>query len=496
MKKTMVVSLVALAALAGLTNWVDASETPPFTVAFDAVAGHQYVVRESHALEIWHNGAVVDGSNQTVDIEYPTTDAHRFFTVDDAVDEGVPVAKICVVSDPHYFAPSLLDTNSPDFQAYLEHDRKLIAESHDIMESTIAAILAEKPDVLLVPGDLTKDGETLCHAALSNYFAQVGAAGIKVVVCPGNHDINNLHAVAYNSTGSVAVASITPGQFPENYVDCGYGEALSRDPASLSFVAEPVSNLWILSVDSALYIPNQTTAGHVKQETLSWISGVLADAAASNKTVLAMMHHGVVPHFAYQPVFFPKYLLDNYTEVAEALAGGGVGVVFTGHYHANDVAGYTSTNGVDSLFDVETGSTLTWPCPYRVVFLTADGVLNIGTKRIEEVAGFDDFQTYAHDFTYAGMLGASSNMLVNSYGLDPAQAAALSPAMAATFIAHSAGDEGTPDPYTQTVINSLLSSADPNSQALGAMLESLWDDPPPADNDVQLNTLTGEASAK
>jgi len=492
MKKGTLVSLIAWVALAG----TEGSEPTPFTVSIDAVAGHRYVVRESQALEIWHNGVALDGSNQTVDIEYPTTESHRFFIVDDAVDQGVPEAKICVVSDLHYFAPSLLDTNSPAFQADLAKDRKMIAESHDIMEATIAAILAEKPDVLLVSGDLTKDGETICHEALSNYFAQVAAAGTKVVVCPGNHDINNLHAVAYNSTGSEAVASITPEGFAANYVGCGYGDALSRDPASLSFVAETVSNLWILSVDSALYIPNQTTPGHVKTETLSWISGVLADAAASNKTVLAMMHHGVVPHFAYQPVFFPQYLVDNRDEVLEALVGGEMGVVFTGHYHANDVVAQTSTNGVDTLFDVETGSTLTWPCPYRVIFLTADGVLNISTKHIEEVAGFDDFQTYAYDFTYAGMLSASSNMLVNTYGADPAQAAALSPAMASTFIAHSAGDEGTPDPYTQATMDSLLSSSDPNSQALGAMMLSLWNDPPPADNHVRINILTGEAAAK
>jgi hypothetical protein len=45
-------------------------------------------------------------------------------------------------------------------------------------------------------------------------------------------------------------------------------------------------------------------------------------------------------------------------------------------------------------------------------------------------------------------------------------------------------------------MDSLLSSSDPNSQALGAMMQSIWNDPPPADNHVRINSLTGEAAAK
>jgi hypothetical protein len=462
-----------------------------FQVGFASAAGHRYVVQTSDDLRIWNNNLIVDGSNDVVNLDDPVAGS-RFYRVAGAIDSGAPSAKICVISDTHYLAPSLLNTNSPDFQAYLEEDRKLIAESHDIMESTVDAIIAEQPDILLVAGDLTKDGELVCHQALSNCFAAIEAAGIDVIVCPGNHDINNTNAVQYNSTGSVAVASITAEEFAENYDHCGYGEAISRDPDSLSFVTEPVDGLWIMSVDSCLYTPTQVTGGEVSASTLTWMEGVMADAAAGNKTVLAMMHHGVVPHYAYQTMLFPDYVVSNHVEVAETLVSGGVGAVFTGHYHANDVV--RDESGL--LFDIETGSTVTWPCPYRVIFLTADGVLNITTKHIEEVAGFDDFQTYAKNYLYDGMLDLSKNLLMSQYGVDEDTADTLAPAVAASFVAHYAGDEGVPDDYTQAVTGQLTGSANELNQVLGAAIGSIWNDPAPADNNVLVNTRHGGAVAK
>ena len=464
-----------------------------FTVGFAAAEGHQFVVQRSDDLSIWHNDLVCNGSNDLVEADFAAVE-RGFFRIDGAVDHGAPAAKICVISDPHYMAPSLLDNvSNVYFQAYLAQDRKLVAESHEIMVSVLASIVEEMPDVLLIPGDLTKDGELVSHQALAELLAQVEAAGIDVVICPGNHDINNTHAVEYIGLSSnAAVASITPEQFTNTYASCGYSEAIARDTNSLSFVAEPVSNLWILSIDSACYIPSQTTGGYVKPETLEWVDSMLVDADAEGKTVLAMMHHGVVPHYGYQTLLFPEYVVSNYTDVAETLIDGGVGAVFTGHYHANDVVRDDS----GSLFDIETGSTVTWPCPYRVIFMTADGVMNVDTKYVEAINGIDDFQDYAQNYLMEGLEGVSYGMLVYQYGVDTNSATALAPAMAETFAAHYAGDEGTPSAYTQYVLGSLAASTNSMDQLFGAAMQSVWDDPAPADNNVLINTQTGGSANK
>src|ERR1035437_7013172 len=79
--------------------------------------------------------------------------------------------KFMVISDIHYFDPSLftLPANAY-FKAYLAADRKLIIESSAILNNVLASVVAEKPDFLLITGDLTKDGEKIDHQKLAELF--------------------------------------------------------------------------------------------------------------------------------------------------------------------------------------------------------------------------------------------------------------------------------------------------------------------------------------
>ena len=45
------------------------------------------------------------------------------------------------------------------FQTYLAKDPKLLEYSSRIFEATIQKVLTQKPDLVLISGDLTKDGE-------------------------------------------------------------------------------------------------------------------------------------------------------------------------------------------------------------------------------------------------------------------------------------------------------------------------------------------------
>lgn len=57
------------------------------------------------------------------------------------------------------------------------------------------------PDILLVSGDLTKDGEQECHAALAKQLQQLqqDVPGLKIYVINGNHDIRNYNAKNFNT---------------------------------------------------------------------------------------------------------------------------------------------------------------------------------------------------------------------------------------------------------------------------------------------------------
>ena len=69
-----------------------------------------------------------------------------------------------------------------------------------------------------------------------------------------------------------------------------------------------------------------------------------------------------------EPDILKMYLIEDYASIAAQLADAGLEMIFTGHMHANDIAVMTTKSG-NTLYDVETGSNLTYPSPMRFVQL-------------------------------------------------------------------------------------------------------------------------------
>jgi UDP-2,3-diacylglucosamine pyrophosphatase LpxH len=403
--------------------------------------------------------------------------------------------KIAVISDPHFYDASL-GTSGDAFNAYLAQDPKLLAESYAIIDASVTAILAEKPDIVLVPGDLTKDGEQLSHQTFASFLKKFTDKGIKVIVVPGNHDIYNPESYSYSGASHSKVANITDSNFVSIYSNCGFSTAISRDPNSLSYLSEPRSGLWVLAIDACIYskdnVTTNTVAGQLSDATMSWIKARLQDAKTKNKTVIGMMHHGIIEHFAGEATLFADYLVNNYQSIATQLAQAGLRVMFTGHFHANDIVEKTVSS--DFIFDIETGSTVQYPCPYRIITLSNTGKMDIKTNKITQIdydlKGAADFQTYAKTFLKDRMGPIVDYMLKYQFGASDAQITMVSPLVVSGLMAHYAGDE-TPDATTNGIIQQLMTSSDATAQMLGNALYGLWNDQPPKDNNITIDLKTG-----
>jgi 3',5'-cyclic AMP phosphodiesterase CpdA len=404
-----------------------------------------------------------------------------------------PDAQLCVFADPHYFDPDL-GTSGIAFDEYIENDRKLIAESEEILRSLVQSVLSENAEIVLIPGDLTKDGELTSHQNIAEYLRQLETAGKRVYVIPGNHDIDNPHACSYSGENTIPVKSITAEEFAEMYKDFGYDEALERDPNSLSYVVEIVSGLWILAMDSCLYAENTdhpVTGGRFSESTLNWIKEKLQEAQSKKITVFGMMHHSLVEHFTGQSMLFPDYVLGSWRTVSEEFANLGMKVVFTGHFHAQDIVKRT-TDGSNIIFDVETGSLVTYPCPYRVVSVSSDGKLTVSSKKITQIdyyIGDKSFQNYAKDFLEEGLDETMAAMLMERFQISQDDALQIAPYMASGMIAHFAGDE-SPSAQILSFIQQLLADENGTKQMIGYGLQSIWTDLEPQDNTVTLDLST------
>jgi predicted phosphodiesterase len=402
-----------------------------------------------------------------------------------------------VFSDSHYYDTDL-GTTGEAFEEYLTHDRKLLRESGAILEATIQSIL-NQPNIefVIVPGDLTKDGEETSHRKFADYMCLLESHGIDVFVIPGNHDVNNPHAYRYEGNQVFPVENVSPELFARIYADFGYHEAISRDPHSLSYIAEPVPGLWLFALDSCRYDENldlgtPVTGGRFTKDTLNWVLEKLSAAKAGGKKVVGFMHHGLLEHHLGQSPLFSEYIIEQWPTLSKILAKAGLPIVFTGHYHALDATQrkWSSGDKVTSLFDVETGSLATFPIPYRVVSLDEGNVVNIHSEFITEIdydTGDMTFPEYAEIFLDEGLFLLAFEMLTlpseeGGFDLDPDDPLTSDIAQQAAegFKAHYKGDEKMTW-ETLAAIIFFLQQDDPVVRLLAGALLAIWTDLTPED---------------
>ncbi|MGD0856979.1 MAG: metallophosphoesterase [Dehalococcoidia bacterium] len=406
-----------------------------------------------------------------------------------------PEVNFAVITDLHTYDPHL-GTDGKAFESYVAGDYKLTKESAEILETAIGQIKNENVSFILVTGDLTDHGDRASHELVAQYLKQLQANGKKVYVIPGNHDIDNAGAVRYAGDIALRIRNITSEEFVQIYGDFGYKDALYHDPASLSYVAEPQKGLWLLALDSCRYkgkVGEQetVTGGRFSPQTLEWIEDMLIKAAKANEAVIAMVHHPVTEHFDGMARDFPEYVIENYQAVSRLLAAYNVRLVLTGHFHAQDITERTWPDINKFLFDTETGSLVTYPCPYRVINIDSRQKAAVRTVRIESIASHpQDFQGYAHAQLENGVTATAASMIA-SYGVDGAEAQKLAAQVAQAAMAHIAGDEKLPAGQEAIHENELSLRAWVGVQFRKDLIESLWRDLPPPDNNVTLNLETG-----
>lgn len=360
--------------------------------------------------------------------------------------------RIAVMSDLHYLSPDMI-ADTEDFEHAFNSDRKLLKESSSVLHEMLERVRADKPDILLVSGDLTKDGEQECHAALAKQLQQLqqDIPGLKIYVINGNHDIRNYNAKNFNTPDGKAVPATRthPEDFKRIYdfvysdptVIATFTPAAGNEAGSLSYVARPVEGLTVIAMDTCRYSSDNTSNGDDEHETSGaisadlekWVIEQTAAAKARGDLVIGLEHHGLVPHFDVEPTILPMYLVNGYERIAQEYADAGMSAVFTGHMHAVDIAAMTTKAG-NTFYDIETGSALTYPCPIRFVDLRRSTVggetntyMSVSTKThigpinyTDPATGvayvIDDLTEYARKFGFStAMLKTVAGDFVKSF---------------------------------------------------------------------------------
>jgi len=259
----------------------------------------------------------------------------------------------------------LVEVSIPSFQQVTEHLKSL-----DI-------------DFLLLPGDLTQDGEPQNHEWLSKYLETLP---FPVYVIPGNHDIPTVSG--HNPGKNPAIPS---QDFPSYYTRYGY-----HNTDQLYYTCELHPGVQLVALNSNIFDETGNQLGCLDDNQLHWLENLLPQI--QNQLVLVMVHHNVIEHFPGQADhdLSNRYMLDNALYLKQLLNAYNVRLMVTGHLHVQDIA------KEGNIYEITTGSLVSYPHAYRVIDVrgnSPDNVqLNIQSYSVKTVPGWDDLLKFSREW--------------------------------------------------------------------------------------------------
>lgn len=157
--------------------------------------------------------------------EPPTTQSTKVevTTAPFVANEGDELV-VAHITDTHYFPENLCyngaDLATTDYYTDLITNSKMLVESSlfnvQALKEIAAKPLAELPDVLVVSGDISKDGELQSHVEMANLLRGLqnavrakGKTNFQVLVSLGNHDMYNGSSAHFRNGGVQTLTSVT-----------------------------------------------------------------------------------------------------------------------------------------------------------------------------------------------------------------------------------------------------------------------------------------------
>lgn len=291
---------------------------------------------------------------------------------------------ILTTTDTHYLSQSLRDMG-PAFNQFLAAgDGKQLGYSNEMLEALSYDIGIRRPDAVIISGDLTNNGEEASHKDLARHLKAIEQhSGTRVYVIPGNHDIQNPWARRFKGQRQYNADSITAKDFRKIYGSYGYDEALLTDGDSLSYLAAPSEDLWLLMLDTAQYSNNKKLGypqleGRVSAATLRWIDACGKLAKAGGAQLVAVMHHSLLDHSEF---IQEGFTVDDNEQVMAALLRNGIHTTLSGHIHIQDISG-AEENG-NRIYDIAGSALSVFPHQYGILnYSSADQTLDYSTSKL------------------------------------------------------------------------------------------------------------------
>ena len=259
---------------------------------------------------------------------------------------------IIIASDIHYLSPEYRGEYFKEPSAIF--DGKVIHYSPEYFDAFLAEVIDKHPQTLILSGDITLNGSMKSHEEVVEKLKQVQAAGIDVLVIPGNHDVFTT-AGDYTPDEPVVVESAYAEAFMKLYEDFGPAQAISRDAETFSYIYEATPFLRILMLDT-----NCISKGTVLPDTLRWLETQFQDAKRAGADVIAVSHQNL--HIHSELLYF-SYQMYNADELLALYEKYDVKLSLSGHIHVQSIVSKETTPGT-TIPEVAVGALSVCGTPY------------------------------------------------------------------------------------------------------------------------------------
>lgn len=258
-----------------------------------------------------------------------------------------------ILSDTHFLAPELHD----DGEAFSFIKRTAAGKDLDYQTASlhafVATTLSDKPDGVIITGDLTLNGEKISAEKMATLLSPLAEAEIPLYCIPGNHDIHDGWARNYQGSEQKRTLQISPEDFKKIFSQ-GYEKALATASEDLSYSLNITDDYRFILLDSNIYTRDEATSqpvtnGKLRESTLSWLKAQLEEAKQLQQHSLIFIHHNLLKH---NPTVYEGYVLENAQTVKNLLKDYDVPAIFSGHIHAQDIMEEGITEIVTSSFSI------------------------------------------------------------------------------------------------------------------------------------------------
>lgn len=328
--------------------------------------------------------------------------------------------KIMIASDIHYFDDSLFNDGLAFENQAKRTDGRLLQYNADISLAFVDEVKKENPDILILSGDLTQNGEKISHLNFAKLLQKIeDETDTEVFVINGNHDVQIKYAASYLDDKAEVVESISAYEFSIIYQNFGYDHAYSKDLYSLSYLSKINDKLYLLMLDSNIYDRSGQyglpyAKGSISKKTQEWIKSMADIADENGARIITVMHHNLIKHNSN----FNAYSINERFDLYDLFSENNLNLVFSGHIHIQNIA-QLEINGT-LITDIASGSLMMPPFQYGILKTSQSGfdyqrqTMNISAWAQENNLSDEnllDYENYAAEFFYQSNFLRSSRRL-------------------------------------------------------------------------------------